>query len=136
MAKDFYSHYLADRVMFARSKVLAAPDDDTYNLIHIPRNAFITDVWVQILTAYVGGVPQITVGWSGNKETAVIDGFMSNDVVAPKTLGLKRAQRDTLVSFPGKYFFSSSGAITVTVIAGAATTEGTFILACQYVVIS
>ena len=136
MAKDFYSHYLTDRFMLARSKVLIAPNDDTYNLIHIPKNAFISDVWLQVISAYVGGAPQVTVGWSGNKETAVIDGFLSNDIAAPKVLGLKRAQRDTLVSFPGKYFQSSSGAITVTVIAGGATTEGTFAIACQYAVLS
>lgn len=132
---DKFSNKLADNYMLAMSGLFIAPDDDTYDIIRIPHWGFVKNVWLEITKAYIAGVPSITVGWKGNKETAVPAGFISNDLAKPKVLGLKKAQRDNLLAFPGKYFGSGSGAITVTIAAGGATTEGDFRVLCEYSVI-
>lgn len=135
MSTDLYTNSFADNFRLARSKTLNAVSDDTYNIIRIPKFAFVTDVWLLITTAYVGGVPSITVGWIGNGETAQAAGFLSNEIAKPTVAGLKRAQHDTLVSFEGKYFSGGTGTITVTVAAGGATTEGVFQVFATYSVI-
>lgn len=132
---DKFSNKLADNRMMAMSGLFITPDDDTYDIIRIPRWGFVSNVWLEVTTAYVAGVPSITIGWKGNKETAVLAGFMSNDIAKPKELGLKIAQKDALTAFPGKYFDAGSGAITVTIAAGGATTEGNFRVFCEYTVI-
>ena len=60
---------------------------------------------------------------------------MSLDIADPTVLGLKVAMKDTLVSFPGKYFSTASGLITFTFEAGSATTLGTFRIYADYTVI-
>jgi hypothetical protein len=132
---DMYSNKLADNRMLAMSKLFIAPDDATYDIIRVPHWSFISNVWLEVTTAYAAGVPSITIGWKGNKETAVLAGFMSNSIAKPKELGLKIAQKDALTAFPGKYFNAGSGAVTVTVSAGGATTEGNFRVFCEYAVI-
>lgn len=130
-----FSNKLADNRMMGMSKLFITPDDDTYDIIRVPHWAFISNVWLEITTAYIAGTPSITLGWKGNKETAVPAGFMSNDIAKPKELGLKVAQKDNLLAFPGKYFSAGSGAITITIAAGSATTEGNFRIFCEYTVI-
>lgn len=132
---DRFSNKLADNRMLAMSGLFVAPDDETYDIIRIPHWGFVQNVWLEITTAYIAGVPSITVGWKGNKETAVPAGFVSNSIAKPGELGLKIAQKDNLEAFPGKYFGAGSGAITVTVAAGGATTEGNFRVFCEYSVI-
>lgn len=132
---DKYSNKLADNQMMAMSGLFIAPDDATYDIIRIPHWGFVSNVWLEVTTAYIGGTPDITIGWIGNQETAVTAGFMSNDIAKPKELGLKIAQMDNLTAFPGKYFGAGSGAVTVTIAAGSATTEGNFRVFCEYVVI-
>ena len=132
---DKFSNKLADNRMMAMSGLFIAPDDDTYDIIRVPHWAFVSNVWLEINTAYIAGAPSITVGWKGNKETAVPAGFITNDIAKPAEMGLKIAQKDTLTAFPGKYFNTGSGAITVTIAAGGATTEGNFRVFCEYTVI-
>ena len=132
---DMYSNKLADNRMLAMSKLFITPDDATYDIIRLPHWAFVSNVWLEVTTAYIAGTPSITVGWKGNKETAVLAGFFSNAIAKPLELGLKIAQKDNLEAFPGKYFNDSSGAVTVTVSAGGATTEGNFRVFCEYTVI-
>ena len=132
---DRFSNKLADNRMLAMSGLFIAPDDDTYDIIRVPHWAFISNVWLEITTAYIAGVPSIIIGWKGNKATAVTAGFMSNDIAKPKELGLKVAQKDNLTAFPGKYFNDGSGVVTVTIAAGGATTEGNFRVFCEYTVI-
>ena len=132
---DRFSHKLADNTMLAMSGLFITPDDATYDIIRIPKLGFVEDVWLEITTAYIAGTPSITIGWKGNATTAVTAGFMSNDIAKPKVLGLKRAQRDNLLAFPGKYFSDGSGAITLTIAAGSATTEGNFRVLARYSVI-
>ena len=132
---DRFSHKLADNFMLAMSGLFITPDDATYDIIRIPKWGFVQDVWLEITTAYIAGTPSITIGWKGNGETAQTAGFMSNDIAKPLELGVKRAQKDNLLSFPGKYFGAGSGAVTVTIAAGGATTEGNFRVFVGYSVI-
>lgn len=133
---DLYSTAAADNTRLARSKTWNGLADGTYNLIRIPRYAFVSDVWLRISTAFAGtGLPTITVGWLGNGETESPAGFMSNDIAKPLEVGLKRAQTDTLVSFPGKWFNSGPGVITVTVDDDGCATKAVFIVLANYTVI-
>jgi hypothetical protein len=132
---DKFSHKLADNTKLAMSGLFITPDDATYDIIRVPFYGFVSDVWLEVTTAYIAGTPSITIGWKGNGETAQPSGFMSNDIAKPKELGLKRAQKDNLLSFPGKYFSSGSGVITVTIAAGSATTEGNFRVFAMFTVI-
>lgn len=131
---DALSQRMSDRPILAISKRMVTPADATYNIIRIPKYAFITDVWVLVTTAYTAGGSTLTVGWLGNGQTAVPAGFMSSDIARPTSTGLKRAQQDTLISGEGKYFFTAGGAITVTTDDNAGT-AGTFWVFCNYYVI-
>ena len=132
---DKFSNKLADNKMLAMSGLFITPTADIYDIIRVPHWGFVSNVWLEVTTAYVDGTPSITIGWKGNKETAVPAGFMSNEIAKPKELGLKIAQKDNLTAFPGKYFGAGSGAITVTIAIGGASTEGNFRVFAEYTVI-
>lgn len=134
MGTDFYTAAFSQNYMFARSKKLAAPADGTYNIIRIPRYAFIKNVWVRITTAFSSATAVLTVGWMGNKEVAATAGFMTSDISDPDATGLKMMIDDSIASKPGKYFDASSGAITVTVDDDGGT-AGTFFVFVDYSVI-
>jgi hypothetical protein len=119
--------------MLAISKRMVAPADATYNLIKLPRYAFVTGVWVKITTAYTAAGSTLDVGWLGNGETAVTNGFLTTDISKPTVLGFKVAMHDTLTSWPGKYFYTSSGVITCTTDDNGGT-AGTFWIIAQYYV--
>ena len=135
MSTDFYTNAFADNLRLAKSKLLISPDDGTYNIIRIPKYAFVRDVWLQITTATNVEPTTCTVGWLGNGETAVTNGFITTDVADATVVGLKRAQKDTVTTFEGKYFSGASGIITFTFAAGSATTLGTYRVFCDYTVI-
>lgn len=135
MATDFYTHAFSDNFRLAKSKYLREPVDDIYSIIAIPKFVLVSDIWLLIDQAYVGGIPSLTIGWKGNGETADPEGFMSAVVADCTELGLKRAQHEALTTFDGKYFNGGSGAITVTVVNGSCTTAGRFFVFCQYSVI-
>lgn len=118
MATDFYAGKLSDNTYIAASKVLNGKSDGTYNLIRLPKYAFVTNVWVNITTVFAGGIPTMTVGWIGNGSTASAAGFMTDTEAAPTVLGIKAAT--SLATFFGKYFSGGTGAITCT-IAGTPT---------------
>lgn len=130
---DRFSHKLADNYKLGMSGLFIIPAADTYDIIRIPKWGFVEDVWIEI-TATCTLLATVTVGWKGNGEAAQTAGFMSNDIVAPQVLGLKRAQKDNLLTFPGKYFSAGSGCVTVTV-GGAALAVGQFRVFAGYSVI-
>ena len=136
MARERFGHRFSDRYMMAASRLMVAPDDDTYYVIQLPRYAFVTDVWLNITTAYVGGAPTISVGFAGNGETANTAYFITTDISEPTVAGIKCSIKDTIASNRSKYFSNGSGSITVTIAAGSASTEGTFEVFAQYVLIS
>lgn len=135
MATDIYTHAFADNIRLAKSRLLSSPTDGTYNIIQIPKFAFVTDVWILITTAADVEPTTCTVGWKGNAETAVTNGFITSGVADPTKTGLKRAQKDTVTTFEGKYFSGGSGAITFTFAAGTATTLGVYRVFAQFIVI-
>jgi hypothetical protein len=115
MSTDAYANKFSDNFRLAASKLLLLPDDATYNIIKIPKWAFVMDVWVQIVTAFTLDA-SITVGWFGNGETAVLDGFITNEIAQPSVVGVKRAFNSTIETFPGKFFSGAAGAVTATVL--------------------
>lgn len=130
---DFFSNAASDNFRLLKSKPLSgtAATAGTWNLMRIPKWAFISNIWVMVETAC--NVEDITIGWSGNTETAVPAGFFSSDIVDAKTVGYKSAVSDTIVSFGQKYFDKGTGAITATL--GTTWTTGKIIVFCQYSVI-
>jgi len=132
---DYYTNAFADNYRLAKSRLLISPSDGTYNLIRIPKYAFVKDVWLQVTEAADVTPDACTVGWLGNGESAVENGFITTDVAEPTKTGLKRAQKDTLVTFEGKYFNAATGIITFTFEAGSATSLGTYRVFCEYTVI-
>ena len=111
---DAYTTKASDKFRLEASKLMLAPADATYNLIKIPKYSFVTDVWIQIVSVSTL-LASIEVGWLGNGEVAVTNGFITNDISDPTVLGMKRAFNTNLTTFPGKYFGSAAGAITATV---------------------
>lgn len=131
---DRYSHKLADNFKLAASGLFIIPSTDTYDIIRIPRLALVSDVWLEITTACTA-TATITIGWKGNGETAQTAGFMSNTIAKPTETGLKRAQKDDMTSFPGKYFSGGSGVVTITV-GGTTLSAGQFRVFAGYSVIT
>jgi hypothetical protein len=128
---DYYTHKQADNYRVTMSKTILTPTAATYNIIRIPRYALLMDVW--LLVNVVGSSNAVSLGWAGNGETAQTAGFMSYDIADVLTLGLKRAMRDTLIAFEGKYFDYAGGIITIT--GGTTQTTGNFIAFCTYSII-
>jgi hypothetical protein len=133
MGTDAYTTKSSDSFRMEASKLMLAPVDATYNLIKIPKFAFVTDVWIQIVSAFTLDA-SVTVGWFGNGETAVADGFITTDIADPQIVGVKRAFNSTLVTFPGKYFSGAAGAITATVLDNTGAV-GNFRVFVQFTVI-
>lgn len=118
---DLYTHAFSDNARLAKGKTMIAPADGTWNLISLPRFAFVKEVFLLILEAYVGAGSAVTIGFMGNGEVADPDAFMTNTETAPLVAGMKRTYHSTAVCCDGKYFGDASGAITLT------TTEDTSI---------
>ena len=112
---DFYRNKLADNYKLALSGLFNGPTAAVYDIVRIPHWAFIEDVWLGVTTACTAACT-ITIGWKGNQATAVPGGFMSNSIAKPQEIGLKRAQKDDLISFPGMYFDAGSGTVTITLV--------------------
>jgi hypothetical protein len=131
---DAYTSKASNHFRMEASKLMLAPDDGTYNLIRVPRYAFVTDVWIEIVTAFTGDA-SVTVGWLGNGETAITDGFIDNEVADPTNVGVKRGFNVSTKIFPGKYFSTAPGAITATVADNYSGTVKDFRVFAQFVVI-
>jgi hypothetical protein len=129
---DFFSNASSDNFRLLKSKPLSgAVTAGTYGLLRVPKWAFVSGVWVWVET--VCSATDVTVGWSGNTETANTVGFLSSDIVDAGVVGIKVATKDTLASAVGKYFDKGTGEITVTL--GTTWTTGKLYVFCQYSVI-
>jgi len=123
MATDFLSVMSADNIRFARSKTLYEKADGTYNLINIPKFAFVTAVWLIITQAYAGGAGDTcTVGFTGNGETADPDGFIDDTFAAATSTGVKCSNGDAQPASSGKWFNTAGGQLTITLAKGTQTT--------------
>ena len=135
MSTNFFTNAFADNFRLAASRQVISPSDGTYNLIRIPKFAFVSDVWLQVITANDVEPETCSVGWVGNGETAVTNGFITTDIADSTVAGLKRAKKDAATTWEGKYFSAASGMITFTFSNGSAATLGTFRVFAQYTVI-
>ena len=131
MAPDLHSTKSADNYRILKSKTILTPSAATYNLLNIPRRAFVTDVWLYV--AVVGDSDTVTIGWTGNGETAIPSGFFTTDVANILFTGMKKATADTLTSSDSKYFDTSGGQITMTV--GTTQTTGRFYVFVRHTII-
>jgi len=111
---DKFSHKLADNYKLAMSGLFIHPTADTYNLVRIPMCALVDDVWLEVTEACTAACT-VTIGYGAyGAVVAAPSGFMSNDIAKPQEIGMKRAQRDNLLSFPGRYFAAGSSILTIT----------------------
>ena len=99
----------ADNIRMMLSGKVTLSADDTYYVLKLPKKAFVVGVWLEIITAFDDQTTDgtITVGFSGNGETADADYFMDNTAAAPLVTGMKEVTK-------GKWFSDASGLITVT----------------------
>lgn len=120
---DFLSYAACDNVRLARSKTLYNLADGTYNLIQLPKFAFVDQVWFYVSTAYAGGSGgSATIGWTGNATTANTAGFMNTTVAGARAAGVKIMTSDTEAGSKGKWFNNGSGCVTITLAASTDTT--------------
>jgi hypothetical protein len=128
---DLISLKLSDFSYLARSGNLVNPADGTYNLIKLPKNAFVEDVWLDVYDLDADGT--VTVGFLGNKETADPDGFIDATLGVTSSVAIIRATDDAQPASKGKWFNDGSGMITVT---AANVNEGAFRVFVKYSIIS
>jgi len=131
----YLTHAFADNLRFAKGRLHASPGDASYNEILIPRFSFVKSVWLWVIEATDVKPAECCIGWSGNKEEAVDNGFMTIDVAEPTKVGMKRAQKDALTTFEGKYFNDASGVLTFTFAKGDASTYGNYRVFAEYILI-
>jgi hypothetical protein len=114
---DFISTALSDNYILAKSKRLYNKASAVYNIIRIPRYAFLSELYVSVVTPMSGGTPasgSLLVGFSGNQETADPDGFIDS-VADIETAGMYRMSADGAVASQGKWFNDGSGMVTITI---------------------
>lgn len=120
---DFQSFAASDNHRLARSKNLYDLADGTYNLIMIPKFAFVDQVWFYVTQAYAGGAAgSATIGFTGNGETADPDGFMDATAAGARATGMKIMTADAQPGSQGKWFNSGSGFLTITLAKSTDTT--------------
>ena len=120
---DKISYSASDNFRLARSKTLYDLADGTYNLIQLPKFAFVDQVWFYISQAYAGGAAgAATIGWTGNATTADPDGFMDATQAGARATGMKVMTGDTQPGSQGKWFDSGSGCVTITLAKSTDTT--------------
>ena len=127
---DRYSE--ADNMRYVKSAALLDAADDTYFLARVPLNAFVTNIIVQLISAY-GSTSTLTVGFSGNQETADPDAFMLSVDIDPDGAILTRSLAGaTGINRGGKWFDQASGSITMTVGKGDAAATASARLFVEY----
>ena len=139
MSKAWFSHAFSDVIRFAKSRpvmVSTSFTNITVDLIRVPKYAFVTGLRVLITTPLSGGIPALTIGYSGNGATTVTDGFMISSVVIPGTAGMKNMKDGVIATAPGsqgKYFSGGAGVVTATL--SGTPTAGVFYVFVDYRVI-
>ena len=128
---DMFSTIAADNFRLCKSKRVIVSVDDTYNLIKIPKRAYVTLVNLQILTPFddqtVDGT--LSVGFSGNKEASNATYFLSTTEAAALVAGNK-------LSTKPKYFDAGSGIITLTAVDNDSVVDAIVRLFVSYIVIN
>lgn len=122
---NFFGLYKADNRVLERSRLLVTPADDTYNVIKVPRFAFVVNVYLHVQTAF-GALGSVTVGFAGNGETANATYFLDAALADATDAGMRQADI-------AKYFPTAAGMITVTTVAGGGA--GKLLVFADYCVI-
>ena len=108
---DKIANKLSDNVYLARPGIFGGAAE-AYNLIKVPKNAFIMNVWLEIITTHAGNT--CTVGFAGNATTADADGFIDATLGITTTAGFIRAIDDAQPGSKAKWFSAGGGMITAT----------------------
>jgi len=133
---DIKAYFASDNYRLVRSKTLLNLDSDTYDIIYVPRYAFVTDLWLYVSVAMAGGgAGTVTIGFKGNGETADPDGFMDAGTCICTATGYKRAIQDAQPASQGKWFNDAAGCITITIANGTHTTLMTGFVFAQFSVL-
>jgi hypothetical protein len=137
MSIPMYSRASADNFRLAKSKVLESPADEQYDLIPVPRFAFIYDVWFFVKDG--GSSDTVQVGFVGNGISHDADYFLDTTYAEATAVGMKRAGDIVVITdnvwipFNGLWLNEASGMVTVTV--GTAQTSGEFVVFAAYSII-
>lgn len=123
MATNAFVNIAADNSRLQRSRTMTNPSAATYNLIRLPRFAFIKNVWLNITTAFTSG--SMTVGYVGNSGSDVANYFMDEAQADALDDGMRMADI-------ALYLEDGSGYLTVTVSGSGA---GVFMVFVDYAVI-
>lgn len=124
----------ADNFRLVQSVKLIEPADETYSLFSIPKYAFVTDVWLIKEVAATAAGALVSVGFTGNGETADPDAFIDVILGEATTTGVVRAIQDGQPASRGKWFSTAGGAITLTCDDNGGT-AGTFIVSALFVIL-
>ena len=117
---DFYRKKLADNYKLAVSGLFNVPTiSTTYDIIRIPRWAFVYDVFFEVDTLDGGGA-LIEVGFKGNGDTADPNYFLTTSAGVLSAAAIIRPDGKF-----AKYFSTASGVITL-------TTDGTAVTTAKY----
>ena len=101
---SYYTRIAANNFRFARSRLIQAPENGIYEVIRIPRFAFV-EVFLNKITASTVGT--LKIGFQGNREPTVDDFFFTNTEAAGGVV-------EILKSADLKYFTQGSGSIILT----------------------
>ena len=131
MAIDKFGTNFADNIRLCKSKRVTVSVDDTYNLIKIPKRAYVTHVSLQILTPFDDQTADgtLSVGFSGNKEASNATYFLTTAEAAALTAGNK-------LSTKPKYFDAGSGIITLTAVDNDSVVDAIVRLFVSYMIIN
>lgn len=111
------------------------PASDDYHLIAIPRNGFVTNIIMELVNPF-GTTTAMTVGFSGNKETADPDAFMLSVDIDPDGANLFISLASaTGINRGGKWFPDAGGMITVAHTKGNAAATASFRLWAEYITV-
>lgn len=123
----YYINAQADNFRLCRSRLLNQPADDTYEVIRIPWKGFVSDVTINMSTAFADAGATVTVGYIGNKDSDDPDYFLTSAEINPDAAGF-------VVSTRPMYFADAGGAITVTCDDNG-DTAGVFMIFAQLTII-
>lgn len=121
---------MSDIQWTSASKLIAEPAAGTHDAVRLPARCFVKSVRIVKSVAFPAD-GEITVGFSGNGETADPDAFLVSTVADPDALGSVSSEMGAALNAGGKYF-SRKGCITVTTVTGTGT-AGTFQVFVDYV---
>lgn len=124
----------ADNFRLVQSVKLIEPADEIYSLFSIPKYAFVTDVWLIKEVAATAAGALVSVGFTGNGETADPDAFIDVILGEATTTGVVRAIQDGQPASRGKWFSTAGGAITLTCDDNGGT-AGTFIVSALFIIL-